>query len=333
MSGWGAAVAAALNIGGGAIDRDGAMNDWRDQNAINAGQNEGMAINNQARNKDMWDYTNYENQVKHAKAAGLSIGSIFGGGGAGGTTASGGNGGSGAGGGSYALQGTRLGEAAMAGMAMEAEVKLKEAQAKNLDADTAKKTGVDTDKTKADTDFVNTSTEMKKLEILESDLSREDRMYEIQMNAQTAYEKTISAGVKSNIDVQTKDAQIELIRETAIGAAVQNNLNNMRIAETAAEIDKIKEVTKEVIARVQQNNRDLDRRELEYELEKEYKALGLKFNYIKLAAETATDAAGIITRTGGSNRDRSQRDKHESQRSEDRRYETESRNERPYNRR
>jgi hypothetical protein len=34
--------------------------------------NEKMAKNNQKRNKDLWDYTNYENQTKHIKAAGLN---------------------------------------------------------------------------------------------------------------------------------------------------------------------------------------------------------------------------------------------------------------------
>ena len=36
--------------------------------------------------KDLWNYTNYENSMKHIKAAGLSPGLIYGQGGAGGTT-------------------------------------------------------------------------------------------------------------------------------------------------------------------------------------------------------------------------------------------------------
>ena len=34
--------------------------------------NEQMAKNNQQRNKDLWDYTNYENQKQHIKNAGLN---------------------------------------------------------------------------------------------------------------------------------------------------------------------------------------------------------------------------------------------------------------------
>ena len=51
--------------------------------------NEQMAKNNQQRNKDLWDYTNYENQKKHMKNAGLSVGLMYGQGGGGGVSASG----------------------------------------------------------------------------------------------------------------------------------------------------------------------------------------------------------------------------------------------------
>lgn len=65
--------------------------------------NEMMAKNNQQRAKEMWDYTNLENQVKHARNAGLSIGLMYGGGGNSGTT-SGGSGSGVSGGGSQAVQ-------------------------------------------------------------------------------------------------------------------------------------------------------------------------------------------------------------------------------------
>lgn len=51
--------------------------------------NEQMAKNNQQRNKDLWDYTNYENQKKHMKAAGLNPALMYGIGGGGGVSASG----------------------------------------------------------------------------------------------------------------------------------------------------------------------------------------------------------------------------------------------------
>ena len=40
--------------------------------------NEQMAQRNQERNKELWDYTNYENQKKHMKAAGLNPALMYG---------------------------------------------------------------------------------------------------------------------------------------------------------------------------------------------------------------------------------------------------------------
>lgn len=51
--------------------------------------NEQMAKNNQKRNKDLWDYTNYENQKQHIKNAGLNPALMYGMGGGGGVSANG----------------------------------------------------------------------------------------------------------------------------------------------------------------------------------------------------------------------------------------------------
>lgn len=51
--------------------------------------NEQMAKNNQQRNKELWDYTNYENQKKHIKAAGLNPALMYGMGSGGGVSANG----------------------------------------------------------------------------------------------------------------------------------------------------------------------------------------------------------------------------------------------------
>lgn len=51
--------------------------------------NEQMAKNNQLRNKDLWDYTNYENQKQHIKNAGLNPALMYGMGGGGGASANG----------------------------------------------------------------------------------------------------------------------------------------------------------------------------------------------------------------------------------------------------
>lgn len=90
--------------------------------------------------KDMWDYTNYPNQVKAMKEAGLSTGLMYGMGGGGGTTAGSQGGGSAAGGQAPAPQPMEIGTALSAAK-LAAEVKLLEAQKNNIDADTGNKTG------------------------------------------------------------------------------------------------------------------------------------------------------------------------------------------------
>ena len=51
--------------------------------------NNKMAKENQQRNKNMWDYTNFENQKQHLLNANLSPGLFYGGTGAGGQTTGG----------------------------------------------------------------------------------------------------------------------------------------------------------------------------------------------------------------------------------------------------
>lgn len=105
-------------------------------------------------NQEMWDYTNYENQVKHLEAAGLNPALLYGQGGSGGATAAGGAVGNGQGiagqapsGGSPQAIKSQMIEGAGMGMQlglMEAQKKAIEAKAKKDAADAEKTAGVDT---------------------------------------------------------------------------------------------------------------------------------------------------------------------------------------------
>ena len=130
----GATAGGALGIASNAIS-----------NAIGIGQGEGsaksMGLFNLQLQKNLWDYTNYENQVKHMKNAGLNVGLMSGGGGQGGSTnASSGN-----------VQNTG-GGGGIDGMALMLQAQLNKAQIENINADTKKKeveanklAGVDTE--------------------------------------------------------------------------------------------------------------------------------------------------------------------------------------------
>ena len=59
--------------------------------ALQYGYNEQAAQNTQERNKEMWDYTNFENQRKHLENAKLSVGLMYGNGGTMQASSAGGN--------------------------------------------------------------------------------------------------------------------------------------------------------------------------------------------------------------------------------------------------
>lgn len=107
--------------------------------------------------KEMWDYTNYENQKKHLEAAGLNPALLYG--------SSGGGGGSAAGGGNAA--GVGLPASTGVGMGiqweqMEAQKELAKAEAAKTNAEAAKLMTTDTENVKSET-------EKNKQEIKESE--------------------------------------------------------------------------------------------------------------------------------------------------------------------
>lgn len=96
--------------------------------------------------KEMWDYTNYENQVKHLKEAGLNPALLYG---------QGGGGGSASGGGTAA--GVGLPSSTGVGMAiqwqtMEAQKELAKAEAAKINAEAAKLMTVDTENVESETE-------------------------------------------------------------------------------------------------------------------------------------------------------------------------------------
>ena len=110
-------------------------------------------------NQQMWDYTNYENQVKHLEAAGLNPALLYGQGGGGGATAAGGAVGNGQGtagqapaGGSPQAIKSQIVEGAGMGVQlglMEAQVEALKAKAAKDNADAEKTAGADTELTKS----------------------------------------------------------------------------------------------------------------------------------------------------------------------------------------
>lgn len=128
-------------------------------------------------NQQMWDYTNYENQVKHLEAAGLNPALLYGQGGGGGATAAGGAVGNGQGmagqapsGGSPQAIKSQIVEGAGMGVQlglMEAQVEALKAKAAKDNADAEKTAGADTELTKSLTALNKVETDVKNMSIEE----------------------------------------------------------------------------------------------------------------------------------------------------------------------
>lgn len=300
------------------VEDDAAMNAWRDQMRTNNEYWEHQSGKSFDRQKELWDYTNVGNQRKHLEDAGLNVGLMYGGAGSGGGATTGGGSGTSTGsvtGQSRANYGDGAMMAGVQSYRAEAEVEAMKAQANKANAEADQIRGVGKDNIVANTNLTNAQTGnaevdgiLKRISVMESDMSRNDRMYQIQMDAQKAYEIAIQEGNKADIGTQTVDDQVRIIRETAIGAALNNNLTNEKVQLTKADRENVERETKAITERILQGDRNLDRQQLEYELEAKYRELNLTFNYIKLASETATDVAGIVSRTGGANKDRASRE-------------------------
>ena len=164
--------------------------------------------------KNMWDYTNYENQVKHLEAAGLNPGLLYGQSGGGGTST-----------GSASAAGVSQGEsmAVTAGLqarSLMAEINKTEAEAKLANATANKTAGVDTIKTNAETQLTGS--------IMSLNETREALIKsEIPLNEETV--KKINAEVE-NLEASLKgilaDSEVkEETKKSRINAAAQEVIN------------------------------------------------------------------------------------------------------------
>lgn len=181
-------VGAIMGIGTaamGALQAKGAQSQsWENQVKlmdIQAMLNQKNAKYSTEQAKNLWDYTNFENQMKHIKNAGLSPGLMYGMGGAGGTTSGAGQ-----------ASGVGLPQDQSVGMGLRAQelglqmanaasqIKLNESQAKKNDAEANKIAGIDTDVQKATMDNIiaQTSNEKIKKGLIYADTRFKDAMEE-----------------------------------------------------------------------------------------------------------------------------------------------------------
>lgn len=176
-----------------------------------------MAKGNQKRAMEMWDYTNYENQVKHMKNAGLSVGLMYGNGGGMGASTSGGQGSGVSNPGTTAVQqglqakmmGVQLGN-------VQSQTALNAAQAAKNMAEANKIKGVDTKAAEATIENVIAQTDNEKAK--NGLIYAQKRMAEIQGDLNNANIEEIGYNIRQI------EKTIDLIDENITAAKISNEV-------------------------------------------------------------------------------------------------------------
>ena len=224
-------IGTIMGIGGaamGAINANSASKQsWENQVKlmdIQAGLNRQNAKFNNQMAKDMWHYTNFSNQMKEIKKAGLSPGLIYGTGGQGGSTAGAGQ-----------ASGVGLPQDQSVGMGLRAQeiglqlantmsqIKLNESQADKNEAEANKIAGVDTEAQKATIDnlIAQTGNEKIKRGLILGQIRVNDAEEELK-RAGVDYTKGKTSEIEWNIKSLQKG--IEKLGEEINGLKLDNEL-------------------------------------------------------------------------------------------------------------
>lgn len=269
-SGWGnGLVSGALGMVGGAIsDRRNYRNQKKLmglQNEYNlnmlakqqdyakemAGINQGYAMDmanwSHNANKDMWDYTNYENQVAHLEAAGLNPALLYGQGGGGGATAAGGNAIAGSGqsaGGANTSAPQAIKSQIIEGAGMGIQLGLMNAQKRNLEADAAKKEADAAKTAGVDTELAKTAAKLNEARIENVNMSTEEIAAKAKMWGDTStmlWQQARKYASEADYNEKTMDTRIEKAGYETMGSLLENMETIARTQFTKAQTNAIAE--------------------------------------------------------------------------------------------
>ena len=185
--------------------------------------------------KQMWEHTNYPNQVRMLQEAGLNPALMYGKGGAGGSTGS--QGGGSAASGSAGMPNYGMGMDITNALAQASQIELNNAQAKKLNAEANKIAGVDTDlvkttidKAKAETKNIESQQKLNELNAIVVKIEGETR-YDVVM-AEIGKELALTRQIDLDNEITDK-TKGEVIRDVYL-----------KNVETVARTDKFQSATK-----------------------------------------------------------------------------------------
>lgn len=193
--------------------------------------------------KDIWDYTNAENQAQHYRDAGLSVGMMYGGAGTSGATTStpSGGGASGSGGAGMAT--------GMAGsIGAMAQLGLMESQKENIDANTSKTqaeteklAGVDTKNVEADTALKEYQAENQKILANVANQTQEEAIDTIKANYHKAEGEAATAVSQGKYSEEKAKAEVKKLQEEGTLTAIKVSAEKAGIALTEEQTRAISE--------------------------------------------------------------------------------------------
>lgn len=224
-------------------------------------QNKEAAAINQGYAKEMWDYTNFENQRKHMEAANLNPALMYGMGGAAGGSAS--NSGTVGGGGSLpgtnpVSAGAQAGGMTIQGAMMMSEIAKNFAQANKDDADAEKKKGVDTEEAKA---RINLITKQSEVEEEVKQLTAAN-YFKVLKEQDEIWQKARLLSTQADIAEKTKETEIE-------GVYVKNWLNTVTGFEKLAQVELHEAEAKKILEETRWIAFDMQTRRITAEAAKE----------------------------------------------------------------
>lgn len=275
--------------------------------------NEQMAQANQQRAKELWDYTNVENQRKHLEKAGLSVGLMYGSGGTMQASTSGGQG--------QGVSGMKINpvEAALQAKALgiqmqqvQSQTALNTASAAKQAAEAEKIKGVDTDAVKvsienviAQTDNEKAKNELiyaqKRMTDIQADLANASieeigwNIKNIEKNLKLIDENITAAKISNEIAEATKANQIEMAELNVLNA-IKDAL--LKEAEGKLTEEQAKAITAQLAQgweglNIQRGNLELKKVVEEWKNEREY-TLGRE----KIDNQRMSSAVGVATKAG-----------------------------------